>query len=161
MDRVEDLCAVLGEEVRLWTAVAELLREEQRAIVALRPATLLACLEERQALQEEVLALAARRRRLVHEVARACGAGAERATALLPLLPDAPQARLRAQLAELRRALLTARGLERRHALLLTGSLDGVGELLGALRGLLPGARYDAGAQMAAPAALEQVDRHA
>jgi hypothetical protein len=160
MDHVDNLCAVLGDEVRLWDEVAALLREEQRAVVELRPATLLACLEARQALQEEVLALAGRRRCLVRELARACGTTAERATALIPLLPEDSQAHLRAQLGELRRALLAVRGLERRHALLLAGSLDGVGELLGSLRGLLPGARYDAGAQMAAPP-LEQVDRRA
>lgn len=161
MDQVDSLCAVLSDEVRLWDEAAALLREEQRAVVALRPAPLLACLEERQALQEELLELAARRRRLVHEVAQACGTKAEKATSLLPFLPAESQTRLRGQLGELRRALLTVRGLERRQALLLGGSLDGVGELLGALRGLLPGARYDAGAQMAPPPTVEQVDRRA
>jgi hypothetical protein len=161
MDQVESLCAVLSDEARLWDEVAGLLRQEQRAVVELRPGTLLACLEERQALQEELLVLAARRRRLVQDVARTCGSNAERATALLPLLPPATQEELRAPLAHLRRALLTARGLERQHAHLLAGSLDGVNEILGALRQLVPGIRYDAGARVAAPAMLEQVDRRA
>jgi hypothetical protein len=161
MDQVESLCAVLSDEARLWDEVSGLLRQEQRAVVELRPGTLLACLEERQALQEEVLALAERRRRLVHDVARSCGTNTERATALLPLLPTANQEALRTRLADLRRSLLTARGLERQHAHLLAGSLDGVNEILGALRQLVPGVRYDAGARVAAPPMLEQVDRRA
>jgi hypothetical protein len=161
MDQVESLCAVLSDEARLWDEVAALLRQEQRAVVELRPGTLLACLEERQALQEEVLALAARRRQLVQDVARRCGTDTERATVLIPLLPSESQDGLRTRLANLRRALLTARGLERQHARLLAGSLDGVNEIIAALRQLVPGARYDAGARMAVPPMLEQVDRRA
>lgn len=161
MDQVESLCTVLSDEARLWDEVAGLLRQEQRAVVELRPGTLLACLEERQVLQEELLGLSARRRRLVQDVARVCGASVERATGLIPLLPSGSREPLRERLADLRRALLTARALERQHALLLAGSLDGVSEILGALRGLVPGVRYDAGARVAAPAMLEQVDRRA
>src|SRR6185436_5397368 len=99
MDQVESLCALLSDEARLWDEVAGLLRQEQRAVVELRPGTLLACLEERQALQEEVLALATRRRQLVRDVARSCGADTDRATLLLPLLPPGSQEGLRARLA--------------------------------------------------------------
>jgi hypothetical protein len=163
MDQVESLCAVLGDETRVCGALSGVLRTEQEAVVALRPEMILTCLEERQALQDELVRLSSRRRELVQELAAHYGAAVERgsATALLPLLPPAPQDRLRAGLRTLRRALLEARGLERQNALLAGASLDSVGDLLRALRTLAPGARYDAGARVATPAATEQVDRRA
>jgi flagellar biosynthesis/type III secretory pathway chaperone len=161
-DRVETLCDVLDEETRLCGALAAVLNEEQRAVVALRPGAILACLEERQALHEELERLAARRRTLVHDAASEHGADATAsATSLLPLLPPDPQARLRAQLRALRRALLEARSLERQNASLAGASLEALGEMLPALRALLPGVRYGADAQVDAPAAAERIDRRA
>ena len=161
-DRVETLCDVLGEETRLCGALVAVLSEEQRAVVALRPGAILACLEERQALHEELERLAAHRRTLVNDAASECGAdAAQSATSLLPLLPPDPQARLRARLRALRRALLEARSLERQNALLAGASLEAIGEMLPALRALLPGVRYGADAQVDTPAAAERVDRRA
>ena len=153
MDQVESLCTVFRNETRVCSAIAAILRDEQEAVIRLRPGAILACLEQRQALQDELLRLVAQRRALVRDVARERGATTESATALLPLLPPEPQARLRAEVRSLRRALLEARGLERQNAVLVEAGLDSVGDLLRALRTLVPGARYGADAQVAAPAA--------
>lgn len=163
MDQVESLCAVLGDETRVCGALTGVLRSEQEAVVALRPVMILTCLEERQVLQDELARLSSRRRELVREIAARYGAPAApgSATGLLPLLPPAPQDRLRAGLRALRRVLLEARGLERQNALLAGASLESVGDLLRVLGALVPGARYDAGARVAAPAVTEQVDRRA
>jgi flagellar biosynthesis/type III secretory pathway chaperone len=159
MDQVDTLCAVLGDETRVCGALATVLREEQRAVVQLRPEAILACLEQRQALQDELVHLAARRRALVRDVATTRGAKTESATELLPFLPPDPQARLRARVRSLRRALLEARGLERQNGILLDASLDTVNDLLRALRAHVPGARYGADAQFAMPASTERIDR--
>jgi hypothetical protein len=163
MDQVETLCAVLGDETRVCGALSGVLRSEQQAVVGLRPEVILACLEERQALQDELGRLATRRRELVRELAARYGTPreTESASALLPLLPPAPRDRLRDGLRELRRALLEARGLERQNDRLVGAGLESVGDLLRALRALVPGARYDADARVAAPEATEQVDRRA
>jgi transposase len=162
MEQVESLCAVLGDETRVCGALAAVLRNEQRAVVGLRPEVILACLEERQGLQDELVRLVTRRRELVRDVALAYGTGdVESATALLPHLPAEPQSRVRTSVRALRRALLEARGLERQNEQLIGGSLESIGELLRALRALVPGARYDAGAQVASPPPTEQVDRRA
>ena len=161
MDQLESLCAVLGDETRLCGEIAGVLRDEQRAVVDLRPQAIFACLERREVLQGELARLVERRRALVVGVAAERGTTVPSATALLPLLPAAPQARLRSRLRALRSALLEARGLERQNSLLAGASLESVGDLLRTLRALVPGARYDAEAQVAAPAAAEQIDRHA
>jgi FlgN protein len=163
MEQVESLCTVLGDEARLCDALAELLRVEQVAVVGLDGGRILACLEERQAIEDELGRIAEERRALVRGLAADLGSGGPSgsATALLPLLPPDPQARLRGAVRRLRGSLLTVRSLGRQNALLIGGSLDGVGELLRALRALVPGVRYDAGAQVAAPLAPEQLDRRA
>ena len=99
MDQVESLCTVFRDETRVCSAIAAILRDEQEAVIRLRPGAILACLEQRQALQDELLRLVAQRRALVRDVARERGAATESATALLPLLPPEPQARLRAEVA--------------------------------------------------------------
>lgn len=159
MDQVETLCTVLSDETRVCSAISAILRDEQEAVIRLRPGAILACLEQRQALQEELLRLAAQRRALVRDVATKRGVTTESATKLMSHLPPEPQARLRAGVRSLRQALLEARGLEQQNAILIETGLDSVGDLLRALRALVPGARYGADAQMAAPPALERLDR--
>jgi hypothetical protein len=163
MEQVEDLCAVLGDEARLCDALAEVLRVEQAAVVGLDSGRILACLEERQALEDVLGRVAAERRELVRGLAAGLGStrAPESATALLPLLPPDPQARLRGAVRRLRGSLLAVRSLGRQNAALVGGSLDGIGELLRALRALVPGVRYDAEAQVAAPCVAEQLDRRA
>jgi hypothetical protein len=117
MEEVERLCTLLGDEARLWGDVAGLLCEERDAVSRLRTSAILACLEEHQVLQDELSRVADRRWELVRGITRACGTESERANELLPLLPPAPQARVKAGLQVLRRALLRARGLERQSAL--------------------------------------------
>jgi hypothetical protein len=135
------------------------LREEQQAMIALAPDRIFGALGKRRDLQDELGRLASRRRALVREVAHAQGAEASSATELLVALAPGPRAELFASLRALRRALLEARGLERQNALLARASLLHTEELLRTLRGLVPGAHYGADARVAAPAALETVDR--
>jgi len=160
MDQFESLCSVLGDEARICSALAGVLRDEQQAVVGLHPEAIFACLERRQTLQEELLQLASLRREMVRGAASECGAApTESATTLLPLLPPPSQVRLRVRLRALRRALLEARGLERQNALLAGASFESAGDLLRALGALVPGARYGADARVAPPAASERVDR--
>ncbi|HYR96939.1 MAG TPA: flagellar export chaperone FlgN [Candidatus Binatus sp.] len=159
MDQVETLCGLLGEEAAVCGALTAALREEQRAMIALEPEGIFAALGKRRALQEELGRLASHRRTLVRDVARARGADASSATELLVALPPEPRAELLGRLRTLRRSLLEARGLERQNTLLARASLQQTDELLRTLRGLVPGAHYGADAQIAAPAALESVDR--
>jgi flagellar biosynthesis/type III secretory pathway chaperone len=159
MDQLDTLCALLGEEAGLCGTLTTALREEQQAMVALEPERIFGSLEKRRALQDELGRLATRRRALVREVARERGTDAESATELLVVLPPAPRGELLGRLRALRRALLEARGLERQNALIARASLQHTEELLQTLRGLVPGARYGADARIAAPAALESVDR--
>lgn len=161
MDQIDHLCDVLGEEARLCTDLAGVLRDEQDAVVQLRPEAILTCLERREALQEHLVRLAHQRRALVEAVAAAHGHATSRATEVLPLLPPGSQTRVRGQLRELRRALLEARGVGRQSALLIGSSLDTVGDLLRTLRALVPGARYGADAQVATPSASDRLDRRA
>lgn len=163
MDQLESLCAVLGDEARVCDALVGVLRHEQRAVVELRPDVILSCVEERLALQEELERLTGRRRALVRDLAADLGAasGARSVTVLLPFLAPDPQAQVRTRVRALRRVLLEARSLERQNELLIGSSLDHVGELMRALAALVPGARYDRGAQVATPAGLEHVDRRA
>jgi hypothetical protein len=158
-EHVDALCAVLGDETRTCAALVVVLRDEQRAMVALRAEAIFSSLERRLELESELARLAERRRALVREIACACGLSAGSATGLLRQLAPALQGRLATRLRELRAALLAARALERQNALLAASSLDGLGELLQALRALAPGARYGADAQIDAPRALERVDR--
>jgi flagellar biosynthesis/type III secretory pathway chaperone len=161
MEQVETLCAVLGDETGVCDALLRVLREEQQAVVQLRPDVILSCLEERLALQEQLERLTGRRRALVRALADGLGAGAARSvTALLAFLPPEPQSRVRMRLRALRRALLEARSLERQNDLLIGASAEHVGELMRTLAALVPGVRYDRGAQMTTPG-LEQVDRRA
>jgi flagellar biosynthesis/type III secretory pathway chaperone len=155
MDGLESLCEVIGEEAHVCGVLVGVLRDEQEAIVGLRPQAILSCVEQRQVLHDALVRLAERRRALVR------GAGASSVTALLPLLAPEPRARVRARLGALRTALLEARGLERQNELLVGTGLDTVNELLGALRALVPGARYGADAQLAPLAGgTERLDRH-
>jgi hypothetical protein len=158
---VEALCGVLAEETRACGALAAVLRDEQEAVVGLRPEALVACLGRRQLLHDELARLATRRRALLHDLAVARGAAAESVPAVLPLLAPGPQARVRAEVRSLRKALLEARGLERQNRRLVAGSLDTVEELLRALRALVPGARYGADARVAAPSPTERLHRRA
>lgn len=159
MTQVDDLCTLLGEETRICGELAGVLRAEQEAVVGLSPEAILSCLEQRQALQEELVHLAADRKACVRRVASAHGAAADRVTDLLPLLPPAPRAEVRGRLRGLRGALLQARGLERQNAQLVGAGLDTVDELLRTLRALVPGARYGADARVEAPTALDRLDR--
>ncbi len=159
MDQVESLCAVIQEEARVCGLLAVVLRDEQRAVVGLRPQAILSCLEQRQLLHDALSRLATQRRELIREVASAGGGEAPSVTALLPLLPTASRERMRAGLRSLRGALLEARGLERQNELLIGGGLETVSELLRALRALVPGARYGADAQLAPGTAVDRLDR--
>jgi flagellar biosynthesis/type III secretory pathway chaperone len=161
VDQIEHLCDVLGEEARVCGDLAGVLRDEQDAVVHLRPEAILTCLERRETLQEHLVRLARQRRALVEAVAAAHGRATSRATEVLPLLPPEPQTRVRGQLRELRRALLEARGLGRQNALLLGSSLENVVDLLRTLRALVPGARYGADAQVATPSGSDRLDRRA
>jgi hypothetical protein len=162
-DKVEALCSLLGEETRVCGTLADILRAEQAATVGLDPEGILACLERREVLQEELVRLAAERRSLVRALADERGTRAERVVEVLPLLPLASQDRVRGGLRRLRQALLEARGLGRQQSFLANASLDTVTDLLRALRALVPGARYGAHAQMENPSTIgaEQLDRRA
>jgi hypothetical protein len=121
MEEVEQLCSLLSDEARLLGEMAGLLCEERDAVGRFRTSAILACLVERQVLQDALAQVADRRRELVRDIMRARGAESERTNELLPLLPPAPQARLKTELQTLRRALLRARGLERQTAQLRGG----------------------------------------
>ncbi len=158
MEPVDELCGALREEARACGVLTRVLRDEQEAMIRLRPAAILACLAEREAIQREMEGLARRRR----EALQALGASSGRATDVLPLLPEEPRERVRRCLRELRGALLAARSLERQNALLAAASLENVSELLAALRPLVPGARYGADARMAAlPERTDRVSQRA
>lgn len=164
MDEIESLCRVLEEETRVCSVLTGVLRAEQRAVVQLRPEAIVACLEERQSVQDALAGLAATRRALVRELAGRFGDGraaSASATSLVPLLPLERQAPVRNAVKGLRRALLEARGLERQNAILVGASAEHVNDLLAALRALVPGARYDSTARLEPPAQAEQVDRRA
>jgi hypothetical protein len=166
MDEIESLCRVLEEETRVCTVLTGVLRAEQSAVVQLRPAAIVACLEERQSVQETLASLADQRRSLlrglVDRYAPSAGSSLPpSATSLVPLLPLDRQVTVRRAVKGLRRALLEARGLERQNAILVGASADHVNELLAALRALVPGTRYDAAARLDPPASPEQVDRRA
>jgi hypothetical protein len=161
MERLDSLCAVLGEETEVCGALSAVLRREQQAVIALRPDAILGCLQERQVLAEELEQLATRRRALVSQVARERGTDAASAGTLLATLPPALQPPLRSRLRELRSALLETRGLERQNALLAGASQESVTEILCALRSITPGARYAANAEVSAPLARDLVDRRA
>ena len=149
-EQLEALCAVLSEETRACGALSGVLRDEQAAAIGLDAEAILAALAERRLLHERLVELAAARRRLVSSIAGTHGGKAERVTELLPLLAPEPARRVRDGLRTLRRSVLEARGLGRQNALFAEASLEGVGELLRILGGLLPGARYGADARVAA-----------
>jgi flagellar biosynthesis/type III secretory pathway chaperone len=159
MERLDSLCAVLGDETEVCGALSAVLRREQEAVIALRPDALLACLQERQVLAEELEQLATQRRALVSAVARERGNDAASAGTLLANLPPDLQPALRTRLRELRHALLETRGLERQNARLAGASQESVTEILCALRTVTPGARYGANAEVAVPRARDLVDR--
>ena len=149
-EKLEALCAVLGDEARACGALSGILREEQAAAIHLDPDAIVASLAGRRLLHERLVELAVARRGLVCSIAREQGENAERVTELLPLLAPEPARRVRDGLRGLRRAVLEARGLGRQNALFAEASLAGIGQLLHILGGLLPGARYGADARVAA-----------
>jgi len=155
------LCVLLGEEAALCSALAEVLREQQQAIIALAPTTLLACLERREALAHAVLAAGQLRAEALRTLCLAHGIDADRPEHVLPRLPAVDRMRLRSALGRLREALTTVRSLERQTAQLVEGSLAHVRELVRTLAGLVPSARYGADAELAAPASAEWLDRRA
>jgi flagellar biosynthesis/type III secretory pathway chaperone len=161
MDHVDRLCDVLKEEARLCGILTGVLRDEQQAVVELKPEAILACLEQRTLLAERLANLATTRRDLVRAVGEERGAAPERAIEVLPLLPPEPQNRLRGELRELRRVLLEARGLERQNAILAGAGLDNVNDILRALRALIPGTRYCADARIAAPDGSDRLSQRA
>ena len=161
MDQIESLCRVLEEETRVCGVLTRVLRAEQDAVVQLRPEAIVACLEERQAVQDTLAGLAEARRAIVSDLARRFGGAASSATSLVPHLPLEQQDVVRSAVKDLRRALLAARSLERQNAILVGSSADHVNDLLAALRALVPGTRYDATARIDAPSPTEQVDRRA
>jgi hypothetical protein len=155
---IQNLAAALDEETRVARALVAVLRREQRAMVGLAPQAIFACLEERRTLEAELRRLAGSRRTLVDGFAT----GAEPATLATILrtqLPPPVRERVAAGLHALRGELAEARSLERQNARLARESLASVAELLRALRGLVPGARYDAEARVDVPAGRESVDR--
>ena len=161
-DSVESLCGLLGEETRVCDDLADALRAEQVATVGLDPEGILVCIERRELLQEELVRLAGERRRLVSALALERGTRTERVVELLPLLPPPSQDRVRGGLRRLRGALLAARGLGRQQQLVAGASLEHVGDLLRALRALVPGVRYGADARVETPAGdAADLDRHA
>jgi flagellar biosynthesis/type III secretory pathway chaperone len=161
MERLDSLCAVLGEETQVCGALSEVLRREQQAVIGLRPDAILGCLQERQVLAEQLEQLATRRRALVSQVARERGAEAASAGTLLATLPPELQPALRTRVRALRGALLETRGLERQNARLAGAGQESVTEILCALRSLTPGARYAANAEVSVPHARDLVDRRA
>jgi hypothetical protein len=156
---VDRLCAALADETALCEALTAVLRDQQAAVVGLRAATIVECVAARERLRQDLLQASGARREAVAALARALGAPATSATDLLPHLPLAARCPLETRLRALRRTLLESRSLERETARLVGTSLDGVGELLRALRAFVPGARYGADAEIATPAAPERVDR--
>jgi flagellar biosynthesis/type III secretory pathway chaperone len=161
MEDIDRLCILLDEETHVCGRLSSVLREEQQAVVRLRPDHILTCLEQREELQGRLTELADARRRLVREVTARRGSETSQATEMLPMLPLEPQHRVRKHLRKLRGALLETRGLERQTALLVGASLDGVQDMLRALRALVPGATYGADATIDVPALPERVDRTA
>jgi hypothetical protein len=160
MDRTATLLALLADETGLCADLTHVLRAEQRALVALRPDAITACLAEREVLGEALGHLAGRRRVLVRELIRAHGGDGDALATLLGLASPATQATLRPAVRALRRALLVARGLERQNALVARASLETTHETLRALAALGPGTRYGADARLATPAS-ERLGRRA
>jgi flagellar biosynthesis/type III secretory pathway chaperone len=161
MEDIDRLCLLLDEETDVCGRLSTVLRDEQQAVVRLRPDDILTCLEQREELQGRLTALADERRRLVREVSARRGSETPQAVEMLPMLPIEPQHRVRRHLRKLRGALLETRGLERQTALLVGASLDGVQDMLRTLRAHVPGTTYGANATLDVPALPERVDRRA
>jgi hypothetical protein len=157
-ETIATLCRALEDEARTCETLVDLLRREQSAMVALRPEDISACAAERQVVAATLVRCAGERTRVAGELARALGARGSSSLDVLPLLPPADGGRVRQGIRRLRRALVDARALERQNGLLAAASLTTVDEMLAALRGLVPGARYGADARLDAPA-HERVDR--
>ena len=151
------LCRVLEDEARVAEALGETLRRERQAIVDLEADAVLASVAARRTQHEELERLAGHRSTLLGELP----GDAPTVTALLPHLAPSPRDRVRVGVRRLRRALLAVRSLERQNQILAGASLETTGELLHALRGMLPGTRYGADARLAAPAPVESLDRRA
>lgn len=151
MNQVERLCGLLDEEARVCCELTGVLRAEQEAVVGFRAEEILRCVEERGVLQDRLYELAMQRRSIVQGIAANHGTEGTHASDILPLLPLRPQGEVRGRIRALRGALLEARGLERQNTMLATSSLGHVDELLHALRGLVPGARYGANAAITLP----------
>jgi hypothetical protein len=160
VDSVEALSEALDEETRVARALVAVLRREQRAMVGLEPQAIFACIEERRRLEAELHGVAGRRRTLVQGCAPRSGDGpVTLASVLGTQLPPAARERLVGGLHALRGELAEVRSLERQNARLAHESLASVAELLRALRGLVPGVRYDAEARIDVPAGVESLDR--
>lgn len=162
MDETSRLCALVGEETALYADLAQVLRAQQEAIVALAPEPLLACLERRAALVRAALEARAARVDELRALAGRHGVDpAESAGEVLVRLAPEPRARVRAALARLREALVRVRQLERQTGYLVEEGLAQVQDLVRTLIALVPGARYGADAGLAAPAGVERLDRRA
>lgn len=161
MEEVERLCGLLDEELGVCGELGGVLRTEQQAVVEFRAETILHCLEQRAALQERLAQLAGERRRMVHVIAAQHDTDTVHVSDLLPLLPRQPGDDVRRRMRALRAAFLEARGLERQTTILARSSLDHVDDVLQALRGLVPGARYGADASLTLPTNVGSVSQRA
>jgi flagellar biosynthesis/type III secretory pathway chaperone len=148
MEQVERLCGLLDEELGVCAELGGVLRVEQRAVVDMRAEAILQCLEQRAALQQRLAELAATRRGVVQALTADLDPPSTQVSELLPRLPLQRQDGVRRRMRALRAGLLEARSLERQTNILARSSLDHVDDVLQALRGLMPGARYDAGANL-------------
>lgn len=161
MDDVDRLCALLDEETRLCGELTGVLRLQQQAVIGLRAADLLACLERREMLARALHDAGRARRAALESLGRALGSDAGTHPDLLPRLPLAPRTRVRQALGRLRGALTLTRSLERQTERLVGAGLAHVHELVRSLTVLVPGTRYGADAGLAAPAAVDRLDRRA
>ena len=161
MQQVERLVGLLDEELCVCGELGGVLRAEQAAVVRFQAETILQCVEHRTALQERLANLAAERRQVVQELTAAHAAASPHVSDLLPLLPLAPRGTVRQRMRSLRAGFLEARSLERQNALLARSSLDHVDDVLQALRGLVPGARYGADASLTVPTSAGSLSQRA
>jgi hypothetical protein len=158
---IDRLCAALVEETALCEALVGVLRDEQAAVLRLQADAIVDCVARRERLQHDLVRAGAARREAVAAAAQAIGASTASASELLPHLALGDRGPVETRVRALRRTLLESRGLERETARLVRSNLGAVGDLLRALRAFVPGARYGADAEIAAPAAPERVDRRA
>lgn len=161
MEQVEQLCGVLEQELQVCSALTEVLRLEQEAIAHYRAETILQSLERRAGLQSKLATLALERQQLARTIGAQLGRVTEHVSDLVPLLTEAVGRTLRRRMRDLRTALLAARSLERQNTFLARASLDHVDDVVQALRGIMPGARYGADAALTVPAASSGLSQRA